>query len=128
MLLAYDHAEEDLGCLDCNESETMEVVHAMADATATWVRPREVESALCLDCHVPNEHSTWQQLVERTADYVYEGETLNPHDPHGTLEETGEAEFECRSCHEIHGESRGMNYCYSCHHSMTFDVCSTCHS
>jgi len=124
-LLAYAHAQEGLECLDCHEVEAVEQVHEEAVAGAP-IKPRTVEMAACFDCHAANEHTSYEQVIERTKDYVIDDQNINPHDPHAGLEEPP---IECRYCHQMHRESPLINGCYSCHHEGTFESCSSsaCH-
>jgi len=122
-LLAYAHAQEGLECLDCHEVEAVEQVHEEAVAGKP-IKPRMVEMEFCFDCHVANEHTSYEQVIERTTDYVIDDQEINPHDPHAGLEEP---QIECRYCHQMHEESPLINGCYTCHHERTFESCSTCH-
>jgi len=128
-LLAYAHAQEGLECLDCHEAEAVEQVHEEAVAGRP-IRPRMVEMALCLDCHVANEHTSYEQVIGRTTDYIIEDQNINPHDPHVGLESGQEdlGPYECNVCHKVHEESPLINACYSCHHRDPFESCfTTCH-
>lgn len=131
-LLAYAHAQEGLECLDChNDVEEMEQVHEEAVAGEP-IRAMTVEMQFCFDCHLDNEHSSYQEIIQRTEDYVIEGQSINPHDPHADLEEVGEylQEFiplECHRCHSMHDESLLTEGCYTCHHQGGLVNCSSCH-
>jgi hypothetical protein len=85
---------------------------------------RQSETQVCFDCHVPNEHTSYAEVIERTKEYPVDDEKINPHDPHAGLEER---QLECLCCHQMHEESPLINGCYSCHHAGTFENCSTCH-
>jgi len=124
-LLGYAHSEEGLECLDCHEVEAVEQVHEEAVA-GERIPPKIIDNVFCLDCHVPNEHTSYEEIMERTKDYVIDEEEINPHDLHEGLEEP---QTECRYCHQMHEKSPLMNGCYnsSCHHEGTFESCSTCH-
>jgi formate-dependent nitrite reductase cytochrome c552 subunit len=127
-LSAYAHAQEELVCLDCHEPAVLEQVHEGApDPNITELKERRFPNEFCLDCHVPNEHTSYEEIIERTEDYTVNDEKVNPHDPHADLEEMDQDQFECRYCHKIHKESRGINYCYTCHHEGTFENCNVCH-
>jgi hypothetical protein len=123
-LLAYAHAEEGLACLDCHDVEAVEQVHEEAVPGAP-IRAKTVDMESCFDCHVANEHTSYEQVIGRTTDYVINGEEINPHDPHVGLEE---APLECRYCHQMHDESPLVEGCYNCHHERTFESCATCHT
>ena len=122
-LLAYAHAEEGLACLDCHEVEAVEQVHEEA-VPGTRIRGKTVEMEVCFDCHLANEHTSYEQVIGRTEEYTVDDEMINPHDPHAGLEEP---QLECRYCHQMHKQSPLISGCYSCHHEGTFESCSTCH-
>jgi len=123
-LLAYAHAEEGLACLDCHELEAVEQVHEEAVAGKP-IKRRTVEMDFCLECHLPNEHTSYAQVIERTTDYIIDDQEINPHDPHADKEATGE--IECYYCHKMHKVSPLINGCYGCHHAGPFESCSACH-
>ena len=135
-LLANAHAQEGLVCLDCHEQAVLEQTHEVAKAGTTQLRMRRFPMESCFDCHVPNEHTTYEEVIERTEDYTIRDEKVNPHaitvdpsnpdDPH----DSGEGEIECFYCHKMHKASQGINYCYAiCHHERNFESCSSagCH-
>jgi hypothetical protein len=126
-LSASTHAQEGLVCLDCHEQAVLEQVHKEAKAGVTRLKPRKFSNELCFDCHVDNEHTSYQEIIERTKDYTVDGEKINPHDPHAGLEEIEQEQLECRRCHKMHKESPGIEYCYGCHHERNFENCSECH-
>ena len=121
-LLAYAHAQEGLDCLDCHELAVLEQVHEGAVA-GTPIRALRVENEFCFDCHVANEHTSYEQVIGRTEDYIIEDQEINPHDPHAGLEQQ---QVECRYCHKMHKESPLIGGCYACHHA-GLQGCSTCH-
>jgi len=132
-LLAYPHAQEGLTCLDCHEQAALEQTH-VGVAPGNKVPPLKVEDNFCLGCHVENEHSSYEQVAERTKDYVApSGEQVNPHTvtvdrsnmkaPH----DTGKGQVKCYECHQMHEKSKGIDYCYDCHHVGNFRPCSSCH-
>jgi nitrate/TMAO reductase-like tetraheme cytochrome c subunit len=123
-LLAYAHAEEGLACLDCHDVEEVELVHEEAVPGAR-ISGKKVEMEACFECHVANEHTSYEQVIGRTQDYTVDDEKINPHDPHAGLEE--QDQFQCSLCHRMHEESLLVNGCYGCHHEGTFENCSTCH-
>jgi len=126
-LLANAHAQEELVCLDCHEQAVLEQVHEEAKPGASRLKPRKFSSDSCFDCHVPNEHTGYEEVIERTEGYTVDDEEINPHDPHAGVEGSDQEQFECYSCHKMHKESPGINYCYGCHHKRTFENCSECH-
>jgi cytochrome c nitrite reductase small subunit len=125
-LLAYAHAQEGLECLDCHtDVEALEQVHEEA-VPGRPVRRLTVEMDFCLDCHVANEHTSYEQVIERTTEYLIDDQNINPHDAHPGSEVVGQTE--CYYCHQMHEESPLVNGCYSCHHERNFESCITCHS
>jgi hypothetical protein len=124
-LLANAHAQEGLVCLDCHEEAELEQVHEGA-VPDTPINPRQVGMEFCFGCHVPNEHTSYPQIIARTEGYTVDDEKVNPHDPHGVFAETGQGQFECYGCHKMHKESPGINFCYGCHHERVLE-CGTCH-
>ncbi len=125
-LLAYTHAQEGLECLDCHtDIEALEETHAGAVAGAR-VPDLRVEMQFCFDCHVANEHTSYEQVIGLTAEYVIDDENINPHEPHPGSEEVGQ--IECYYCHTNHEESPLLNGCYGCHHQGGLVSCLTCHT
>lgn len=131
--LAYQHAEEGIACLDCHEPTIQQQANeAIAHVKGDFKDPlkqRKFESDFCLDCHLASQHTSYEQVIERTADYVVDGETVNPHEPHVGLEDVEQKRRECYVCHDMHRESTGLTFCYGCHHQETFQSCSDpdCH-
>ncbi|HJX38664.1 MAG TPA: ammonia-forming cytochrome c nitrite reductase subunit c552 [Anaerolineae bacterium] len=132
-LLAYAHAQQGLECLDCHEVEAVEQVHEEAVA-GTPIITGTVEMQFCFDCHVANEHTSYEQIIERTKDFTdYRiPQKINPHDPHVGLESDQDdlGPYECTDCHQMHWESPLVNTCYTCHHTNNIESCSTangCH-
>jgi cytochrome c nitrite reductase small subunit len=127
-LLAYAHAQQGLECLDCHDVVELQAVHEQAVAGKP-VTERTVTTEFCYDCHVPNEHTSYEQVIGRTTDYAIDDQNINPHDPHAGAEGTSE-QYECSQCHQMHEKSPLINGCYSCHHSGTFESCSSssCHA
>jgi len=85
-LLAYAHAQQGLASLDCHEVEAVEQVHEEA-VPGTRIRGRTVENEFCFDCHVANEHTSCEEIMERTKDLE-----INPHSGGG----------ECYLCYQMH--------------------------
>jgi nitrate/TMAO reductase-like tetraheme cytochrome c subunit len=124
-LLAYVHAQEGLECLDChNDLEAVEQVHEEAVPGKSIVG-KTVENEFCFDCHLDNEHTSYEQVMERTEGYVIDDMEINPHEPHPDPETV--QPIECSVCHQMHEESPLIEACYSCHHSGTLEDCSVCH-
>jgi cytochrome c nitrite reductase small subunit len=124
-LLAYAHAQERLECEDCHEQDAIRQKHEEI-VPGQRMMPLKVEDEFCFDCHVNNEHTSYDQIIERTKDYTVDGQLVNPHDPHAGAEGVVE-QSNCRECHQMHEESPLIKYCYGCHHSGTLESCSTCH-
>ena len=122
-LMGNAHAEEGLVCLDCHEQEATKQVHEAA--VPGRVKARKVNNEFCFDCHLDNQHTSYEEVIERTKDYTVDEEQVNPHAPHEGLEAV--AELQCSDCHQMHEESPLINYCYSCHHLGALASCSTCH-
>jgi cytochrome c nitrite reductase small subunit len=124
-LLAYVHAQEGLECLDChNDLEEVEQVHEEA-VPGKRIVGKTVDNEFCFDCHLDNEHTSYEQVMELTEGYVIDGQEINPHDPHPDPETV--QPIDCSTCHQMHEESPLITACYSCHHSGTLENCSVCH-
>ncbi len=127
-LLAQEHGEEAVACLDCHEAtieeQVRELVVYVSGEFRVPLKERRYPAEECFACHLPNEHTSWQEVIERTRDYVVTGKVINPHDPHAGLEEM--SQYECYSCHKMHRDSPGVNFCYTCHHAGLVS-CSQCH-
>jgi len=121
-LLGYVHAQEGLECLDCHTWQA-EQVDAEAVAEGSTAK-RMTKMDACFNCHVDNEHTSYDQVIGRTTDYVIDGQTINPHDPHPG---TGVPQLGCGECHKMHEESQPVKGCYSCHHEGTIENCGACH-
>jgi cytochrome c nitrite reductase small subunit len=125
-LLAYDHGQEGLECLDCHtDQEQLREVHEDA-IPGRPVKALSVENEFCFDCHVPNEHTSYAEVIDLTKDYVIDDQNINPHDPHPGSEVVGQ--LECTGCHKMHEESPLINFCYDCHHTQTLEACIDCHT
>jgi cytochrome c nitrite reductase small subunit len=128
---AQVHAEEGLACLDCHEPTVQQqmnelVVYLQGDFRDP-LKERKFGNEFCFDCHVDNEHTSYEEVTARTEDYTIDDELVNPHSPpHEAGEGTGE-QPDCRVCHKMHQESPGTNYCFGCHHTGTFRACTQCH-
>ena len=91
----------------------------------------------CLFCHGP----TYEDLREKTKDYVYNGEKLQPHTyldmskkkPHDSTNP-----IDCLQCHVEHEmpaptgpvKKPTLDYCINCHHTGNtgpIEACSDCH-
>lgn len=123
-LLVHDHAEENITCLDCHEPTIEQQVHELVVFVQGDYRDplkmRKFPDDECLECH---EHGSYEDIIQRTANYTVNGQKVNPHDPHIS----NENEFKCYHCHKMHRESPGLDYCYGCHHSGELVSCSECH-
>ena len=116
--LAYVHGQVGLGCLDCHQVEEVEQVHEEAVAGRP-IEERTVEMQFCLGCHVANRHTSYEEIIERTEEYIIDGQNINPHDPHVGVEGMSE-QYECSLCHKMIKESPPVEGCYICHHERTF--------
>jgi len=125
-MLGFSHTAEGLACVDCHELEQLTQLHAQA-VPGDRVTVLMIENDLCFDCHIENEHTSNEQVAERTADYVIEGELLNPHDPHAALGKQEKPLLNCASCHKMHKQSPLLNGCKDCHHIGTYEACVNCH-
>jgi hypothetical protein len=104
-LLAYAHAQEGLACGDChNDVDALTEAHVGAVPGAP-VGQLKVEMEFCFGCHVTTTHTSYDAVIELTADWEEEV-GANPHDSHY-------GEMECRICHHNHRESE--DYCAQCH-------------
>jgi nitrate/TMAO reductase-like tetraheme cytochrome c subunit len=124
-LLAYTHVQEGLECEDCHEQEAIRQTHEEI-VPGQRVSMLTVQNSFCFDCHVDNEHASYEQVIERTMDYTVDGQQINPHDPHANVKGMSE-QYECTRCHQMHKESPLIQGCYSCHHSGTLESCTACH-
>lgn len=128
-LLAYAHAQEGLECLDCHEEAAVKQMHEEAVAGRP-VTEQTVDNEFCFDCHVANEHTSYEQVIGRTKDYTVDVIRNNPHDPHPGLESAQDdlGPYECSSCHKMHTASPLLGYCTDCHHAVTRENCQAeCH-
>ena len=101
-LLAHEHAEEEVRCLDCHPFDPLESAQeALIYISGTYEEPlaeRSFPSEVCTECHTP------QEINERFA-----SQERNPHQGH-----TGEtSEVPCGVCHNVHRAS--VDYCAECH-------------
>jgi cytochrome c nitrite reductase small subunit len=103
---AYAHATEGVTCLECHVPTVQEqvselVVYMQGDFTVP-LEELEVSDEFCYDCHVANEHSSVEEVIQLTAD-----RELNPHESHLI------GEIDCDTCHKMHQASE--DYCAECH-------------
>lgn len=124
-LLANIHGENNLVCVDCHPFEfTTSARQGFDYIRGDYEIPlpeRQFPKEWCFTCH---EHGSYEELVQRTKNYIAEGEEHNPHDPHMA----GNEEYECYFCHKMHKEGAEINYCYTCHHEGGLISCADCHS
>ena len=101
-LLAHQHSEADVACLDCHEptikQQVEELVSFVTNNYETPLEEREFDQEWCLRCH---EHGSSEEVIEMTADL-----DPNPHKSHI-------GDLECGLCHNVHRESE--DYCAECH-------------
>jgi nitrate/TMAO reductase-like tetraheme cytochrome c subunit len=103
-LLAYAHAQQGLSCLDCHaDQEAVKQSHEEA-IPGEPLAELKVNMEFCFDCHVDNEHTSYEQIVKLTTDLVSEV-GANPHVSHSMLQ--------CSACHKNHRES--VDFCAQCH-------------
>lgn len=114
-LLASAHAEEGLTCLDCHTETDLQVVH-QEFKSGTF----KFTNDFCLLCHVKDD------IITRTTGFLINEVNINPHDPHADTAEVDE--IKCSICHEAHEESPLVEGCNTCHHTGTYESCSTCHA
>lgn len=119
-LLASVHAQQGLDCLDCHDLEGLQALHTQAGAEMPVLRESRYPNQFCFECHVSNPHPSYEAIVALTAAYTIDEELVNPHDPHPDSETLGGRQYECQSCHIMHGESPGLDFCNSCHHDRTW--------
>jgi hypothetical protein len=124
-LLAYAHAQKGLVCLDCHDQAVLQQVHEGVGTGTTTSKEAKFPNEFCFGCHLPNEHTSYEEIIERTKEYTVDDAMINPHDPHAGVE--GMEQLECSGCHKMHKESALIKGCYGCHHAGTFANCSTCH-
>ena len=105
-LLAYAHAQKELVCLDCHDAAALQPLHDTGGTDTSQLKERKYPNEFCFGCHVPNEHTSYQEVIERTEDYTVDNLKINPHDSHL-------GEVNCRICHKMHRESE--DYCALCH-------------
>jgi cytochrome c nitrite reductase small subunit len=128
--LVRAHAEEDVGCLDCHiptiQEQVNELIVFVSGDFEDPLQMRRFPDEFCLQCH---EHGSYEQIIERTADYMIDGELRNPHDPHPDVDASLVDDFACSECHRVHRASPSINHCYSCHHEYVFEGCGgpDCH-
>ncbi|WP_080800403.1 cytochrome c3 family protein [Arabiibacter massiliensis] len=136
-MLASQHAQADVVCLDCHEAELhTQLAELQVQLSGEYRLPlakMETDDAFCLrdGCH------TREKIVTATADYAAGGGTkVNPHEitfsaDYGDTEsphQVGGETAPCATCHTMHRTSAGIDYCYdACHHTQTFDSCYGCH-
>jgi hypothetical protein len=126
MLVGF-HAQQGLTCLDCHDAVALQNLHAGVGADTSQLKERWYLSDFCVGCHVPNEHTSYQQIIDRTEDYTIDDEEVNPHNPHEGSELMGQEQFPCYYCHKMHNASPGIEGCYGCHHERTLESCTVCH-
>ena len=128
------HAEKGVTCLQCHDTPppqmAVELIRYVTNEYATPLTEQKYLEAWCVRCH---EHASYVDLIERTKDYVINGQKINPHDFKVNLEDpfaphdSEKGELDCYRCHKMHNESPGFTYCYQCHHGGTFQKCENCH-
>jgi hypothetical protein len=117
-------------CISCHTDETsMANVHKGVEAEPNieaFLKRTEVPSENCTasGCHDTDETSRIEATASLTTFTDSKGTVVNSHAvPTGE----GHKDLACSSCHKGHGETRGVDYCYGCHHQRVFE-CNTCHT
>jgi cytochrome c nitrite reductase small subunit len=120
-LEARDHAAEGVACLDCHEATLDDVrddlTAYLQGGFSVPLEELKYPTEDCLGCHLENEHTSYEEVIQRTQDYVIDGRMINPHAPHVGVEGV-ESEYECYNCHKMHRESTGLDFCYDCHQAL----------
>ena len=116
-LLASKHAALGINCLGCHDETQLVTAHQNVNVNMT-VPLLNYPQSFCLKCH-----GSYAALIALTANsqafLTPDGTAINPHNTHlGPID--------CSNCHQIHNQSPGINYCYSCHHTQTLE-CGECH-
>ncbi|MEG0990642.1 MAG: cytochrome c3 family protein [Gordonibacter sp.] len=135
-LLAKDHADAAVKCLDCHEADLgAQVQELQAQLSGDYKLPlakMKVDDSFCLQegCHAREE------IENATSNYTADdGTRINVHamtfnSDYGATESPHQIEgstLACSNCHNMHRTSEKLNYCYSCHHTEKFDACYECH-
>lgn len=120
--LVKAHADTGITCLKCHEpaiqQQVEELVKFIKKDYRVPLKQRRFPDDWCFRCH---EHGSREELIARTQGYVVNNTQVNPHNPHPNSTEV--ETLPCYSCHKMHRESPGIDYCYSCHHKGTFESC-----
>ncbi len=124
-MLAYTHSQQGVKCVDCHTDQTaLQQAHDNAVAGKP-IKAVKINMDVCFGCHIANQHTSYDQIIERTKDYAVDQQNINPHNPH--LPEAQLAQLECTMCHTVHEPAPLINACYGCHHERNFEPCSSCH-
>jgi cytochrome c nitrite reductase small subunit len=131
---AAAHKNAGMRCLDCHEAkikeQVQELVTYVTGKYTTSLETRRFPKEWCLRCH---EHSSYEELAQRTKDYMVPAELFpnsTPADPAQQMQNPHASHLgqeQCYKCHKMHQESPQMAYCFSCHHSRQLVNCNTCH-
>lgn len=129
----HAHAQQGVTCLDCHKPELSDQIQEAAkQLSGNYTLPlakMETGDDFCLRAGCHNR----ADIEQATANMVVDGTAINPHtqtvnaasqNPH---DGSGQKPA-CSECHSMHRPSKSLNYCYSCHHAQTFEVCETCHN
>jgi len=104
-------------------------LHKGVGTDTSKLKQKKYPDTFCLDCHVANQHSSYEQIIERTKDYTSDaGEKANPHNPHEGSESMASQQFPCSDCHRVHKTSPLIKHCYGCHHAENLEPCKACHA
>lgn len=118
-------------CNAChNQNDALATVHegkTVENKVSTRLKETEVDSALCLSCHVEDELSGLTAGVTVLTDF--NGTTVNPHQ---LASSDSHDKITCSDCHKMHQPiadipENAQTSCIRCHHAGVYDKCSTCH-
>ncbi|WP_148206714.1 cytochrome c3 family protein [Desulfitobacterium hafniense] len=120
-------AHADMGCLACHkDTDGLATVHEAAKSSNPGTIKKlknPITNEVCLSCH-----GSYAALAEQTKNSIVltdeDGTVVNPHAI--PVNKKHDPNPKCTDCHKIHTGSDPQAYCYTCHHTKTFE-CYTCH-
>jgi formate-dependent nitrite reductase cytochrome c552 subunit len=101
-VMGFSHAAEGLVCMDCHDGDSLEALHETV-VPVNRIEQLTFSNEFCFGCHLENEHTSYEQVAERTTGYMINDELHNPHDPHANAE-SEQSPINCASCHQMHKE------------------------
>lgn len=135
-MLSHAHATAGVACLDCHEpvleDQLAELQVQVSGDYRLPLAKMDTDDEFCLrdGCHTRDE------IVSALDGYTFpDGTAVNPHEitfstdysstesPHSVGGET----IPCSTCHTMHRNSNGIEYCFTCHHTETAKPCYDCH-